>query len=161
MPVSIRELGRPGDLGWVVMANGEIYAREYDWDASYEQLVAGIVGDFARCRDPDREQAWIAELDGERVGTVFCVADQDTRNARLRILLVEPETRGHGVGRALVHTCVGFARDAGYPGVVLWTNTVLTAARRIYESFGFNLVEEDSHHSFGHDLVGQTWRLRL
>lgn len=161
MPVRIRELDQPGDLGWVVMANGEIYAREYGWDTTYDRLVAGIVADFARQHDPDRERAWIAELDGERVGTIFCVADQDTRDARLRILLVDPKIRGHGVGRKLVDTCVSFARDAGYPGVVLWTNSVLTAARRIYESFGFGLVEEKPHHSFGHDLIGQTWRLGL
>lgn len=161
MPVTIRELGRPGDLGWVVMANGEIYADEFGWDVTYERLVAGIVGDFAKQHDPARERAWIAELDGERVGTVFCVADPDTRDARLRILLVDPRARGHGVGRRLVETCVGFARDAGCPGVVLWTNSVLVAARRIYESYGFGLVSEEAHHSFGQDLVGQTWRLAL
>lgn len=160
MAVAIRELGRPGDLGWVVMAHGEIYAREFGWDETFEELVAQIVGEYAGKRDPVRTAAWIAEVDGERAGTVFCMTG-DSGEARLRILLVDPRFRGHGLGRMLVDRCVEFAREADYPRVVLWTNSVLTAARRIYQAAGFHLVEESPHHSFGHDLVGQTWALDL
>ena len=158
--VLIRPADRPGDLGWVVQAHGELYADQFGWDVTFEALVAQIVGDFGVDHDPSREQGWIAELAGERVGCVFCVA-QDEHTAKLRILLVAPSARGHGVGTALVRTCVDFARDAGYRRMVLWTNDVLVAARRIYEAFGFRLEAEDRHHSFGQDLVGQTWTLDL
>ena len=153
---TIRRLGRPGDLGWVVMAHGEVYGAEFGWDSSFEALVARIVADFAADHDAAREAAWIAEVDGRRVGCVFCVA-ADERTAKLRILLVDPAARGQGLGRRLVGTCLGFARAAGYRRITLWTNDVLTAARRIYQATGFELVEQDRHHSFGHDLVGQNW----
>jgi GNAT superfamily N-acetyltransferase len=158
--VLIRPAGRPGDLGWVVQAHGEIYARQFGWDTRFEALVAQIVGDFGAAHDPVREQGWIAEQAGERVGCVFCVA-QDQHTARLRILLVNPSARGCGIGTELVRTCVEFARRAGYRRMVLWTNDVLVAARRIYEAFGFRLVAENRHSSFGQDLVGQTWSLDL
>jgi GNAT superfamily N-acetyltransferase len=158
---AIRELGRPGDLGWVVMAHGELYASEFGWDTSFEALVARIVADFAADHDRARERAWIAELDGERVGCVFCVAGDDPGTAQLRILLVDPRARGHHLGRRLVDTCVGFARAAGYERVRLWTNDPLVAARRIYLAAGFTLVDEERHRSFGADLVGQVYELAL
>ena len=157
----IRPLGQPGDLGWVVMAHGEVYASEFGWDTSMEALIAKIVADYANGNDPDREAAWIAELDGERVGCVFCVADDDPATAKLRILLVHPDGRGTGLGRQLVDRCVSFARDAGYRRMRLWTNHPLTAARRIYLDVGFELIEEEPHHSFGVDLIGQTYELDL
>ena len=158
--VTIRRADRPGDLGWVVQAHGEQYAAEFGWDTSFEALVARIVADFAAAHDPQREAAWVAEVDGERVGCVFCVA-ADATTAQLRILLVTPSGRGRGVGTALVDTCLAFARAAGYEQVSLWTNDVLSAARHIYEAAGFTLVDAEPHHSFGHDLVGQNWALRL
>jgi DNA-binding MarR family transcriptional regulator/GNAT superfamily N-acetyltransferase len=151
----------PGDLGWVIERNAVIYAREYGWNSEYEALVARIVADFAAGHDPRREALWIAEYDGERAGCVFCVRDERPETARLRLLLVEPEARGHRIGQALVERCVGFARDAGYRNLVLWTNDVLTAARKIYQRAGFELVSQSPHHSFGKDLVGQDWRLEL
>ena len=157
---SIRPVGRGGDLGWMVMAHGELYAREFGWDADFEALVARIVADFAATHDPRREGAWVAELGGQRVGCVVCVRDDDI-TAKLRILLVDPVARGHGLGRRLVDTCVQFARDAGYHRVTLWTNDVLVNARRIYEAAGFELAEQGAHHSFGQDLVGQSWVLDL
>jgi GNAT superfamily N-acetyltransferase len=162
--VSIRPLGVPGDLGWVVMAHGEMYAREYGWDASFEGLVAGIVAGFAASHDPARETGWIAERDGQRVGCVLCVAkdaDSDSDTAQLRNLLVDPAARGHGLGSRLVGECVTFARDAGYKKMTLWTNDPLVSAIRIYLAAGFRLVREEAHHSFGVDLVGQTYELDL
>jgi GNAT superfamily N-acetyltransferase len=150
---------RPGDLGWVVQRNGAIYAEEYGWDASYEALVARIVADYAGRADP-REAGWIAEVDGAPVGCVFCMRKDDAA-AQLRLLLVEPAARGLGIGDRLVAECLAFARRAGYPEIVLWTNDILTAARRIYQRFGFELVDSAPHHSFGHDLTGQNWRLSL
>jgi GNAT superfamily N-acetyltransferase len=158
--VRIRELGQPGDLGWVVLAHGEQYAAEFGWDGSFEALVARIVADFGESHDAERERAWIAELDGRRVGCIFCVAGEPG-TAKLRILLVHPDARGHGVGTRLVDTCVAFARDAGYRHVRLWTNDVLAAARRIYLAAGFRLVAEEPHRSFGADLVGQDYQLDL
>jgi len=146
----------PGDLGWVIAAHGDLYAREYGWDASFEALVARIVADFATDHDPAREAAFIAEVDGAPAGCVFCVR-KDDETAQLRILLVDPAARGLGIGAALVDECVAFARKAGYGRMVLWTNDVLRAARRIYERAGFTLVQEGKHHSFGRDLVEQTW----
>jgi len=158
--IEIRRLERPGDLGWVVMTHGEAYAAEFGWDTSFEALVARIVADYAASRDPAREAAWIAELDGRRVGGVLCVA-VDPATAQLRILLVDPLARGHRLGGKLVDECVAFARQAGYARMKLWTNHPLAAARRIYLSRGFRLVEEEPHHSFGADLVGQVYELDL
>ncbi|HEY8294948.1 MAG TPA: GNAT family N-acetyltransferase [Micrococcaceae bacterium] len=156
----IRPIGQPGDLGWVVMAHGELYDREFGWNTDFEALVGGIVAEFGTRHDDRREAAWIAELAGRRVGCVFCVA-QDATTAKLRILLVDPAGRGHGLGRRLVDTCVDFARRAGYERITLWTNDVLVAARMIYQAAGFTLADEERHHSFGHDLVGQNWTLDL
>jgi DNA-binding MarR family transcriptional regulator/GNAT superfamily N-acetyltransferase len=150
----------PGDLGWVVHRNGALYAHEYGWDASYETLVAQIVADYAARADPAREAAWIAELDGTPAGCVFCMRKTDT-TAQLRLLLVEPRARGMGLGGRLVAECVAFARRAGYAEIVLWTNDVLDPARRIYQRAGFRLTGSQEHHSFGHDLVGEDWRLSL
>ena len=157
---TIRALGEPGDLGWVVMAHGEVYAQEFGWDTTFEALVARIVADYAADHDPTREAAWIAEVDGERVGCVFCVAKDET-TAQLRILLVHSDGRGLGLGARLVDECVGFARTAGYERIVLWTNHPLAAARHIYLEAGFILTEEEPHHSFGAELVGQTFELDL
>lgn len=143
------------------MAHGEVYAEQLGWDATFEALVARIVADHATAHDPDREAAWVAEVDGTRVGSVLLVADDEPGVARLRILLVTPEGRGRGLGARLVEVCVALARAAGYDAVTLWTNDVLASARRIYQAAGFVLVEEERHHSFGHDLVGQRWRLPL
>jgi GNAT superfamily N-acetyltransferase len=156
----IRKLDQPGDLGWVISAHGEVYAREFGWDGTFEALVARIVADFATDHDPAREAAWLAEVDGRRVGCVFCVAGPDS-TAQLRLLLVHPDGRGRGLGGRLVDTCLQFARDAGYPAVRLWTNDPLTAARTIYLGRGFTLTGEEPHRSFGADLVGQTYELDL
>ncbi|SBT50725.1 GNAT family N-acetyltransferase [Micromonospora narathiwatensis] len=158
--ILVRPLGRPGDLGWVVMAHGEMYAAEFGWDTSFEALVARIVADYAAGHDAAREAAWIAEVDGERVGCVFCVA-ADERTAQLRILLVDPAARGRRVGGRLVDECLAFARRAGYTRMRLWTNHPLIAARRIYLSRGFRLIEEEPHHSFGVDLTGQVYEREL
>ncbi len=157
---TIRPLGEPGDLGWVVMAHGEVYAREFGWDRTFEALVARIVAEYAAEHDPAREAAWIAEFDGERVGCVFCVA-KDLSTAQLRILLVHPTGRGLGLGARLVDECTAFAREAGFERVVLWTNHPLVAARHVYLEAGFILTEEEPHHSFGVDLIGQTYELDL
>lgn len=157
---TIRPLGEPGDLGWVVMSHGIQYAEEFGWDSTFEALVARIVADYAADSDPAREAAWIAEVDGRRVGCVFCVrADENT--AKLRILLVDPAGRGQRLGSRLVDECVRFARGAGYQRLQLWTNHPLTAARKIYLAAGFRLTSEDPHHSFGVDLIGQEYELDL
>ena len=148
---------QPGDLGWVVERHGARYAAEYGWDATFEALVARIVADFAERRDTQREAGWIAELDGERVGCVFCTAADADDTAQLRLLLVDPSARGAGVGTRLVDECLRFARRSGYRRITLWTNDVLVAARRIYERAGFRCDRREPHHSFGHDLVGEYW----
>ena len=154
--MEIRRLGKPGDLGWVVEAHGELYADEFGWDTTFEELVARIVADYATDHDPEREAAWIAEDDAGRVGCVFCVREDD-ETARLRILLVDPRARGRRLGARLVNECLAFARAAGYSRMVLWTNHPLVAARAIYLATGFELVAEERHHSYGVDLVGQTY----
>ncbi|MEV6346377.1 GNAT family N-acetyltransferase [Actinoplanes sp. NPDC051851] len=158
MGIGIRPLGQPGDLGWVVLAHGELYASEYDWDGDFEALVARIVADYANGRDPEREDAWIAELDGRRVGCVFCVSAPDEEGtAVLRTLLVHPDARGFGLGGRLVDTCLAYAERVGYSRMRLWTNDILTAARHLYLARGFRLTAEEAHRSFGADLVGQTY----
>jgi DNA-binding MarR family transcriptional regulator/GNAT superfamily N-acetyltransferase len=150
----------PGDLGWVVQRNGALYHDEYGWDASYEALVARVVADYAGRAGQDREAAWIADVSGRPAGCVFCMRKTGT-TAQLRLLLVEPWARGMGIGGRLVAECVAFARQAGYSEIVLWTNSVLHAARRIYQRAGFTLTGSSPHHSFGHDLVGEDWALPL
>jgi DNA-binding MarR family transcriptional regulator/GNAT superfamily N-acetyltransferase len=147
----------PGDFGWVVQRHGALYAAEYGWDTTFEALVARVVADYI---EDGRGDAWIAEVDGEPAGCVFCVPKSE-RVAQLRLLLVEPWARGTGIGGRLVEECVRYARRSGDDELVLWTNDVLAGARRIYQRAGFELVEEGPHHSFGHDLVEQTWRLKL
>ena len=158
-PYLLRPL-QPGDMGWVVHRHGVIYSEEYRWDEQFEGLVAGIVSKFIQKYDPKKERCWIAEKDGENVGSVFLVKKSE-RIAKLRLLLVDSKARGLGIGSRLVDECVRFARQAGYRKIVLWTNHVLLAARHIYEKAGFRMVHEESHHSFGHDLIGETWELVL
>ena len=149
---------RVGDVGWAIEQHGRLYAKEFGWNMEFEALVATLFARFATHHDSESEQFWVAEVNGERVGCVFVVRNEkDPRAAQLRCLLVDPRGRGLGVGRRLVDECIHFAKSAGYARMLLWTNDTLTAARRIYENAGFSLVEESSHHSFGHDLVGQIW----
>ena len=151
---------RVGDMGWIVHRQAVLYAQEYGWDGGYEALIAEIVGRFLREFKPDRERCFVAERAGEIVGSVFIV-EGGSDVAKLRLLYIEPSARGHGIGQKLVDECIAFARAKGYARLDLWTNDILTAARRIYQRAGFELVGEERHHSFGHDLVGQTWSLDL
>jgi GNAT superfamily N-acetyltransferase len=160
--ITIRRLGRPGDLGWVVMAHGEIYWAEFGWDTTFEDLVAQIVAGFAAAHDPEREAAWIAEIEDRRAGCIFCVSDPDDHStAKLRILLVHPHGRGNSLGERLLDCSLQFARSSGYRRARLWTNHPLVAARHIYLKRGFELIQEERHHSFGVDLIGQTYELDL
>ncbi len=151
---------RIGELGWVVSRHREIYAESYGWDASFEALVAGVVGEFASGYDPGRERAWIAAVDGRPAGSIFCAAE-DEETARLRLLLVEPWARGLGIGAALVEACVEFARAAGYRRMVLWTDDFLTSARRLYAAAGFRLVSSQTEFAFGKESVAEDWELIL
>jgi DNA-binding MarR family transcriptional regulator/GNAT superfamily N-acetyltransferase len=159
--ITVRPYGI-GDVGWAIEQHGRLYAEEFGWNGEFEALVATLFARFATNRDPQCEQFWVAEVDGERVGCVFVVRNEkDSHAAQLRCLLVNSSGRGLGLGRRLVDECLRFAKSAGYERMLLWTNDVLVAARRIYEGAGFSLVEESPHHSFGHDLVGQIWARSL
>jgi DNA-binding MarR family transcriptional regulator/GNAT superfamily N-acetyltransferase len=158
--LSLRAL-RPGDVGWIIHRQTVLYHREYGWDWTYEGLASRILGQFVAEFDSAKEDGWVAERGGAIVGSIFLMKSDDPQVAKLRLLYVEPSARGAGLGRTLVATCFARARELGYRGLSLWTNDVLIAARRIYEAAGFRLVSEAPHHSFGHDLVGQTWALDL
>jgi len=151
---------RPGDMGWVVQSHGALYASEYGFDSSFEALVAEIAAKFLTSFDASRERCWIADMEGTQVGSVFLVRESD-EVAKLRLLLVEPAGRGQGLGRRLVDECVGFARACGYRKITLWTQSILLAARRIYQDTGFVLVKSEPHRSFGQSLVGETWEMKL
>jgi DNA-binding MarR family transcriptional regulator/GNAT superfamily N-acetyltransferase len=151
---------KPGDMGWVVQQHGEIYAKEYGWNWEFEALVAGICSDFVKNFQPDWERCWIAELDGERVGSIFMVK-KNTSTAQLRMLILTPRARGLGLGARLTEEAISFARDRGYKKIVLWTNACLLTARAIYEKRGFKLTQSEPYEGFGHSLVSETWALKL
>ncbi len=158
--ITLRPLGQPGDLGWVVMAHAELYASEFGWLTGVETLTARIATDYAESHDPLREGAWIAERAGRRLGCVYLIAN-DATTAQLRLLLVHPDGRGHQLGRRLVERCIDLARRAGYTRMILWTNHPLVAARRLYLDAGFELVSEQPHRDFGLELIGQNYELAL
>jgi len=151
---------QPGEMGWIIHRHGALYAKEYGWDETFEALVAEIAARFIRKLDPKRERCWIAEREGGIVGSVFLVRKSETV-AQLRLMYVEPDARGLGIGSRLAEECIRFGRQVGYRKIVLWTNSVLVAARHIYQKAGFGLVHSEPHHSFGHDLIGETWELKL
>lgn len=152
---------RPGDIGWIVHRQAVLYAEEYGWNNEFEALAAGILSDFVKNFDPSGEAAWVAELEGRIVGSIFLVRSDKPETAKLRMLYVEPDARGHGIGSRLVDACINQAEAFGYRKLVLWTNSILTSARHIYEKTGFRLIGEDSHESFGKSLIGQTYELTL
>jgi DNA-binding MarR family transcriptional regulator/GNAT superfamily N-acetyltransferase len=160
LPPAILRDPRPGDMGWVVQSHGSLYAREYGFDSSFESLVAEIVAKFIASFDASRERCWIAELDGAQVGSVFLVRHTDDV-AKLRLLLVDPAGRGRGLGQRLVAECLSFARQCGYRKITLWTQSILVAARKIYQDAGFALVGSEPHRSFGQSLIGETWEREL
>ncbi len=151
---------QPGDMGWVIQQHGEIYWREYGWNADFEALVAGIVAAMMRRHDPQWERGWIAERDGLRVGCAFVVRKSATK-AQLRLLLLTPEARGLGLGAHLSDECLTFARSKGYRSMMLWTNSNLLVARAIYQKRGFKLIKSEPYQGYGCDLVGETWELKL
>jgi|ERR1043165_1113841 DNA-binding MarR family transcriptional regulator/GNAT superfamily N-acetyltransferase len=160
IPAIVLRPHQPGDMGWVTSAHGAIYAQEYGWDLTFEALVGKITAEFIETFDPRRERCWIAELDGERVGSVFVVRKSD-QIAKLRLLIVDPRARGLKLGTRLVEECLRFAKAAGYSSITLWTQSILIAAREIYQRAGFTLVAEEPHRSFGADLIGETWERAL
>ncbi len=151
---------QPGDMGWITYRHGKLYYEEYGWNEHFEALVAGITSEFITNYNPENERCWIAEMEGEIIGSVFVVQESDTV-AKLRLLFVEPKARGLGLGTYLVSECIVFAKSHNYERLVLWTNSVLESARYIYENLGFERIAENKHHSFGHDLIGETWEIRL
>jgi DNA-binding MarR family transcriptional regulator/GNAT superfamily N-acetyltransferase len=160
-PITLRT-HRPGDIGWIVQKHAELYAGEFNWNSEFESVCAEIGAAFLKNLDPNRERCWIAERAGKPVGTIMLVKHPEREGvAKLRLLLVDPSLRGMGVGRLLVDTCLAFARDAGYHSITLWTMNVLKAARHIYATSGFHLIDETPVHSFGHDLISETWELNL
>jgi GNAT superfamily N-acetyltransferase len=156
----LREL-KPGDIGWIIHRQAVLYAEEYGWNNEFEAMAAGILSDFVKNFDASREAAWVAELDGRIVGSIFLVRSEKPETAKLRMLYVEPDARGHGIGSGLVDACINQAETFGYRKLVLWTNSILTLARHIYEKTGFRLIEESRHESFGKSLIGQTYELTL
>lgn len=157
--VTLRDM-RPGDYGWLIGRHGAVYAEEYGWDISFEGLVAGICAEFLTGHDPVRERGWMADLDGRPVGSIHCVRVND-ETAKLRMLIVDAAARGHGVGGLLVDACMGFAREAGYRRMTLWTNDVLTAARKLYLARGWRMTAAEPVHAFGQAMVSETWEVEL